>query len=58
MLTFELMPCTDDDHAHLLHRRGTYQVQTNPSMQTVKTLIWATESTFKGEWEGDLQKCD
>ena len=41
---------------------GAYQVQTNLSMQTMQTSIWATRSTSKGgtqgEWEGDLQKCD
>ena len=51
MLTFELMPCTDDDHAHLLHRRGTYQVKTNFFVQTVQTSIWATGSTSKGYGE-------
>ena len=41
---------------------GTYQVQTNLSVQTMQTSIWATRSTFKGEprgsGRGDLQKCD
>ena len=41
---------------------GTYQVQTNLSVETMQTSIWATGSTYngrtQGEWEGDLQKCN
>ena len=33
-------------------RKGTYQVQTNLSVQIVQTLIWATGSTSKGGAEG------
>jgi len=42
--------------------KGTYQVQTNHSVQTIETSIWAIRSTSKRRgaerWEGDLQKCD
>ena len=37
-------------------------MQTNFSVQTMKTRIWVIGSTSKGKgagwWEGDLQKCD
>ena len=43
-------------------KKGTYQVQTKLSIQTMKTLIWAIRSTSRGEVQrggrGDLQKCD
>jgi len=39
---------------------GTYQVQTNLSMETMQTSIWATGSTSKeraqGQWEGGFAK--
>ena len=38
----------------------TYQVQTNVSVQTIKTSIWAIRSTFKGRgaerWEEGFAK--
>ena len=40
---------------------GTYQVQTNLSVQTVQTSIWATRSTSRrrrGGGRGYFQKCD
>ena len=40
---------------------GTYQVQTDLSVQTMQTLIWTAGSTSKGRrrgsGRGDLQKC-
>jgi hypothetical protein len=40
---------------------GTYQVETNPSVQTMETLIWTTRCWSKGGLmrggRGDLQKC-
>ena len=47
----------DVTHFRNRYRRGTYLVQTNPSVQTVQTLIWATRSTKgvrRGVGGGDL----
>ena len=46
----------------VLINKATYLVQTNLSVQTMQTLIWAIGSTSKGRdtggGRGDLQKCD
>ena len=49
------------DEGKLWHQiMGTYQVQTNLFMQTMKTSIWAIRSTSKGRgakrWEGEFVK--
>jgi hypothetical protein len=59
MIVGGLLPGYIDIDCVLVYLKGTYQVETNPSVQTTETSIWTTRCWTKGRLmeggRGDVQ---